>query len=229
MDIFRYYKISECDERGFPLDWERCRKCFGSGILDGPDQGHGGIPTAINCDRCDGHGSLKAASLFEAGDQRQVHRHPGATAYKPRSEWPGSPFRVRCEDCGHPMSEGTWEHVGVEGWERVKDDCPLIPLRDPMTGSRMGPGFAVHYSPCDEGCRHGGPFRCKREEGEPWTFAPHPERLAADRRLIEVFFRVEASWRPVDVRTLDRPCMLEPEFLAVLCLRCWVERGAPNG
>jgi hypothetical protein len=35
---------------------------------------------------------------------------------------------------------------------------------------------------------------------------------------------VEASWRQVDVRRLSWDHDLRPEYLAVLCLRCWSTR-----
>jgi hypothetical protein len=109
------------------------------------------------------------------------------------------------------MSEGTWEFhpqpmlCQTKGeWQKETLAYALDRLRD----RRRDPDprvVAVHYSPCDEGCRHGGPTRC-----EAFTIDGPSD--------------VEASWRQVDVRCLDWPHDLRPESLSVLCLRCFVER-----
>lgn len=197
----------DCDKSGVPLDWERCRDCYGKGRKRHrwagtmPDGGY-------SCERCDGHGSLKAAAL-------------ATIQHLDYTQMPGDIPRLgfRCEDCGHPMSEGTWEDIS-----------PGRPENDKIDHEAMRKGYAAAawkilsvdkqeptkrigdltlYSPCDEGCRHGGPGRL---DGIP----------IADMQRARI--RAEASWRPVDVRTLGWPHDLRPEKLAVLCLRCYAER-----
>jgi hypothetical protein len=78
---------------------------------------------------------------------------------------------------------------------------------------------AVHYSPCDEGCRHAGPGREWFEVAvgdDPWA-------VTEDVSQVALTYPREASWRPVDVRVLGWPHDLRPEKLAVLCLRCFAE------
>lgn len=118
---------------------------------------------------------------------------------------------IRCEDCGHPMSEGTWTHEPPCGF--VEAERRAMVEHDFSTDDK-----AVHYSPCDEGCRHGGPGR---EQVGPEVKID----LGAGSHPIEPVVRREASWRQVDVRTLGWPHDLRPEKLAVLCLRCYAERN----
>lgn len=196
MNVLRIYLPSECDSAGVPLDWERCRSCDGA---IRPESSSG--PLGVSCRTCAGHGSLKAAAL-------------GSAYLLPTSETLGTP--IRCEDCGHPMSKGTWE--GEYGDEISHADVLAgdEPLRRHL--ERNG---TVHYSPCDTGCRH-----------RPW---PGRHRTVAggwetDGILLGLAAPScrEASWRPVDVRCLSWPHDLRPEQLAVLCLRCWAARDNPG-
>lgn len=197
----------DCDKSGVPLDWERCRTCEGRGEAHGswPDGRMATMPD--RCPTCDGHGSLKAAALDHL---KRIGK---------ARTWTTPDYAPRCEDCGHPMSEGTWEDIS-----------PGRPENDKIDHEAMRKGYAAAawkilsvdkqeptkrigdltlYSPCDEGCRHGGPGRL---DGIP----------IADMQRARI--RAEASWRPVDVRTLGWPHDLRPEKLAVLCLRCYAER-----
>lgn len=208
--VLRVYDPGECDADGKPLDWERCRACEGKGHTEGGESwvapGH---TRTFVCSTCDGHGSLKAAALAS-----QAY-HDGH----------------RCEDCGHPMSEGTWEgetpdvardpnlrHDDLAHAER----CLLQGVEPTGTPTRLD-----FFSPCDEGCRHGGPGRWKEGTHPNHTWKP-ATRLGqtADGTLMLVLNEapVEASWRPVDVRLLSWPHDLRPEHLAVLCFRCWAAR-----
>lgn len=221
MTVLRVYDPPECDSAGVPLDWKCCRTCGGSGRWCECDRGE---RTPLNCwscskDRCptcDGHGSLKAAVLAAM----RGFDGPIRGMFAPRT--------IRCEDCGHPMSEGTWEghrladdphHQrsaarSAETYLREYDGIPPRP---------MGLDF---YSPCDEGCRHGGPGRGPLPgDSTQWQpfLALTPESLT---NVVLTTPGFEASWRPVDVRTLSYPNVLLPEKLAVLCLRCWVARMA---
>ena len=209
--ILRIYDPPECDERGVPLDWERCRLCEGTGAgRMRVEQHEPGRYRSVRspddtdvCGRCDGHGSLKAAAL--AGLKTSVRA------------WDGVHSTFRCEGCGHPMSEGTWQGM-YPGWSRD------VILRQAEYELRQGrePTFAggdpVYFSRCDERCKHGGPGRVyvglDRIDWRPW--GPGEPLVAGPTH--------EASWRQVDVRTLGWPHDLRPEKLAVLCLRCWAAR-----
>src|SRR5207249_382467 len=63
----------------------------------------------------------------------------------------------RCEDCGHPMSEGTWDGVPLS--ERL-DAAHYLAGAEAAFVLGVDPGnYVIHYSSCDEWCRHGGPGR----------------------------------------------------------------------
>lgn len=200
LPILRVYDPAECDAAGVPLDWERCRHCGGPGSWRvAPTEDY------ETCHVCEGHGSLKAAALA-------VLR--GRTSGLVVGDVPP----VRCEGCAHPMSEGTWDwrqrpanpvvEIG-QAWEMLSTG------REPVSGQVL----SVHYSPCDEGCRHGGPGRGR-------VLAPGGAYLAEVTNAAGEAARhgFEASWRSVDVRTLGWAHDLRPEKLAVLCLRCYAER-----
>ncbi len=209
MTVLRVYDPTECDEAGVPLDWERCRAL----IHQKPMRPGGDLipPDHSLCTRCDGHGSLKAAALARF-----------ARKYGPGWDRCGT---GNAEGCGHPMSEGMWEgdrHGGDEGYWL---DQVAFQLRAGVEPSDV----AVHFSPCEEGCRHGGPGRCWYPGGEHggtphWDayedFTPDAREDTRDNG----FGSGEASWRPVDVRSLGWSHDLRPEKLAVLCLRCWAAR-----
>ena len=159
--VLRIYDPAECDEHGVPLAWESCACSFSS---------------RIPCHVCDGHGSLRAAALADCAMRQASGLRPAP------------PTGIRCESCGHPISEGTWEPERV--WGR---SIPEWVVRDLAAGRE--PRFAVprvHYSPCDEECRHG------RDVG---TRRVGTVMVAFDTSA----WRTEASWRPVDVRTLGWP------------------------
>lgn len=229
--LLRNYKPPECDTSGMPLNWEQCRKCLRTGVL--PTDTYG-LMGATTCDQCGGHGSLRAAALAM---KAREWRGDGPTG----EGWVSTTV-VRCEDCGHPMSEGTWSPTGDGAFEqKVWTNQALECLR---RGVEPGPdtinrkawcytgGLSVHFSPCDKGCDHGGPGRCY-ENGE-WRITD----ILKWHRQSE--HQTEASWRPVDLRVgaaafgmegFDpsnplhvRPFDLRPENLSVLCLRCYAER-----
>lgn len=224
--ILRVYDPSECDAHGVPLDWERCRSCSGGGRarhmepvpLAGARQPRIALKPGLHdcgpCHACGGHGSLKAAALY--GRRCFAASLPegtiGATALLATT--------ARCEDCGHPMSDGTWEHLGVS--VKLTDATRAWWTQDALQRGLDTPGprdAPTHYSPCDEGCRHGGPGRVLNVSARVGS----PEWLHV-LDLSEWKRKSEASWRAVDVRTLGWPHDLRPEKLAVLCLRCFAER-----
>lgn len=225
MSILRIYDPDECDPHGIPLDWKHCRACMGTGdelegtIGDVPlvgDQRVGLKPglrrTGRACATCGGHGSLKDAALF------------GTLAARCGVHTPEPTKGVRCEGCGHPMSEGTWEGATGGAVEMIEQAALTMLMRgtEPSNDGTSGP---VHHSACDEGCRHSGPVRVTFESG-------NQEKMALAAATIgEMVGNVptnvvayEASWRQVDVRTLGWVMDLRPEKLAVLCLRCAAER-----
>jgi hypothetical protein len=210
MSVLRVYTPAECDADGVPLDWEQCRECDGVGWF--PEEDAGGNQWRETCPVCEGHGSLKRAALDH-------WRHSVTIPVPYEGDPPITiPREVRCEGCGHPMSDGTWEGrrppieagYDAEGFARNAlrrgDEPDFSPL-----------GYGVHYSACDEGCGHGGPvlrFNAYGRDG-----AASYDELPPIR---DGFF---ASWRQVDVRRLSWPCDLRPEMLAMLCTRCYAERG----
>lgn len=190
MTVLGVVDPKDCDAAGLPLDWDRCRNC--AGTTEPPD-----LVAHIGCEVCDGHGSLKAAALFEMA-KRQIARM-GVKAGP----------SLRCESCSHPMSEGMWEPDPV---------LTSAADREGFLRRVMEAGFDyttfVHYSACDTLCdehRELGPGRIRGEGcGGDLTITPGT---------------VEASWRPVDIRTLGWAHDLRPERLAVLCLRCFAARS----
>lgn len=213
MTVLRIYDPWECGEDGRPLDWEHCQACDGRGFAGEDDQ---------RCGHCEWHGSLKVAARaalviadMPVGPERYRHRVAEQHA-------------VRCEDCGHPMSEGTWEGDPPQNAHKARVFCERRALEEIRNGN-LAPGLpVVHFSPCDESCRHEGPLRWRYQadhQERPWTQVPadiegRPLGLLADGNCIE------ATWRPVDVRTLGWKHDLRPERLAILCLRCWAQRSS---
>jgi len=123
------------------------------------------------------------------------------------------------------MSEGTWEgeldhEFGArEGFEWAAGK--LGGGEEPWA-YEIGRGadprlYPVHYSPCDEGCRHGGPMRAR---GVTTDDDRSPLQRYGRSPVGGLVGDPVASWRSVDVRTLGRPHDLRPGRLAVLCLRC---------
>lgn len=219
--ILRRYDLDECGADGVPLDWDRCRRCGGSGSrtvnyghtvnADGSLGGRGMRST--RCKACAGYGSLRAAALAS------MMGTPYYFTALPPSGW--GERRPRCGDCGHPMSEGTWEYLsGCDELTWTAHELFVGALDALIAGRQPELGPAVHYSPCNEGCRH-GMFRC-RADSAPWFEA---ELSTAEMRtFLEQGVDVDASWRHVDVRTMSSPRDLRPENCAVLCLRCWAAR-----
>jgi hypothetical protein len=247
--VLREYKPHECDEQGVPLDWDECRACGGTGIdhtahrraMEALAEAHEEDPIANSpatvrrptCEACGGHGSLKAAALADAHG-----RQPGTLHGQPPA---------RCEGCGHPMGDGTWER-GAEYWhEALRRDLGVGSSRWAFEHLRRGnepPSrtlqhrVGVHFSPCDEGCRHDGPGRHRLTDEDYLTWKAIPDTAKARTGLGVGNYEVEASWRQVDVRTgvpapanhphpmiYTRPWNLRPENLALLCLRCWAGRA----
>lgn len=217
-DLLRVYDPAECDSDGAPLDWERCRTCRGYGKRLAGLMGRGEYE---RCSTCAGHGSLKAATLARRWDLVMGCGHS-----------PVDPPRAyRCEDCGHPTSEGTWEGGGPINPTHMQHTVPLMLGigREPEFTDDDGNVFRpVHYSPCDKWCHHGGPGR--------WEFPRKPGEIhqgviegsmaeGSVGRDVARGVSHEASWRQVDVRTLGWPHDLRPERLAILCLRCWAGRS----
>lgn len=230
MSVLHVYDPAECDPAtGVPLGWERCRTCEGSGAKrDVPQAGRYGPGS---CSACGGHGSLKAAALAFQRERQidaeftRVYRNPANDALTEQQREEMVSTVVRCEGCGHPASDGTWTWRDAEAERRFGT---LVPER--VKNSRVAldvlregrePGLPeVHYSRCDEGCRHDGPARMRKDGGHAWHPLARGERAEIAGGMIQ-----EASWRPVDVRTLGWPHDLRPEKLVVLCLRCYAERA----
>ena len=213
MSVLRVYLPRECDEAGVPLDWWSCRRCADRpGVIWMKD----GTGDEYPCPDCEGHGSLRAAAM--AAVEPRGWSSADHINYQRGDEVP-----ARCEDCGHPMSEGTWEAWNLEAARPHVGKVERYALAALRTMPAVDPGFngwwnATHYSPCDEGCRHGGVVATYERPTAPIREARF---LSATGESI---VRREASWRGVDVRCLSWPHDLRPEQLAVLCLRCWAAR-----
>ena len=218
---------SDCDEHGVPLDWERCRALIHQKPLRPPfDLSHS------LCSTCGGHGSLKAAALdavracsryrnlqwpwfsphllAKTDTKEQIEERMGqleAASVAMDAEV------TRCESCFHPMSEGTW---AFEGPTWTDEDIEL--------GLMSGGASNRFYSACDERCEHDRVGRYRR--GEKLDAGARPWRSKGEHPRPSAGWEVEASWRPVAVRTLGWPHDLRLENLAVLCLRCYADRGA---
>lgn len=133
-------------------------------------------------------------------------------------------INVRCEDCQHPMSEGTWEGD--------TSDNKLMARRMEFAGKRLRlgeepVGDPIHFSRCDEKCEHGGAgrWRSSMSLSPGWMERPDASMPVSQVEMtLKECDELQASWRPVDVRRLSWPHDLRPENLAVLCLRCFVAR-----
>lgn len=219
----RLYTKAECEEWTArmrqgprPLDWERCRTCEGAGEVDAGDEGGGVMdgplrPVFLPCPTCGGYGSLRAMARIVAIHQGLYS--PVAWSDYLRGAEKGR-YPARCEDCSHPMSDGTWDGPAVEvmgdglgqvSAERMVEDW-IEQQHDPKR-VRYNADF---WSACDEGCKHGIDAGAR--------IKPRPVELGGPRPG-------SASWRQVDVRTLGWAFDLSRSNLAILCLRCWMARG----
>lgn len=205
MDILRWYEPDECDDNGVPWNWEHCQKCDGRGFAGEDDQ---------RCGYCEGYGSLRSSLL-------DVLAHDRSFRYF------ADPFR--CQACGHPMSEGTWEGPAFTSLAEVQrqelDHAWRCLLEDIEPTGTIG--RADYFSPCDDRCRHAGPGRWRSTITGQWLErADDSVSVHRVEMMLKEADPVEASWRPVDVRTLGWPHDLRPERLAILCLRCWAARSS---
>lgn len=127
----------------------------------------------------------------------------------------------RCEGCGHPLSDGAWVgsrplHI-AEGFDFLLLDRVVEGLRHGVDERRLGE--RVHYSPCDEGCTHGGPGRSQPSDqagiGEQCGWNLYADLRDSPRQYVSVGgcvpALVEASWRGESA---------DPNS----CLRCWAAR-----
>jgi hypothetical protein len=131
---------------------------------------------------------------------------------------------VRCECCGHPLCR---DEVWHDRRRAPRDPRTIIDgeLRSRYLAAaervlREGREPAelveyVHYSPCDEGCRHGGPVRARHPHEQAWEHWGR-ELTLPSLPATYAHAEVQASWRPVATRATG-----------VLCLRCYAERLQP--
>lgn len=239
----RVYDPKECDERGVPLDWERCRTCH-DGV--GLEPGYSTIGVAgylrhgsrtsdwgadVPCPTCGGHGSLKIAVLGHLkrgqwvaqagiGSEAWVRRFNMVEAAPPD-------FLARCECCGHPMVEGTWDNPGAPDGDPLLDEISIDSLLHKPLNSFHEWAFrhgGAHYSACDERCAHHGPGRATGGQLRDELVGRWLQK--ANQYGITPTPTFEALWRSVDARLLGWEHDLRPERLALLCLRCWTERQA---
>lgn len=215
MSVLRVYDPAQCDAEGVPLDWECCQSCGGRGVEYGgigmvnPAIGVGYVmDTEQPCRVCVGHGSLRAAALHTRATVDADPRTSMILDFLATNQQ----LLVSCEDCQHPMSEGTWGSGRRPAPTELFAQRALVDALRFLKGGNepRRPGF---WSVCGEACAHGGHLR---EAGRP-----NSEMVDGEGDLFEV---PEASWRHVDVRTLGWAADLRPEKLAVLCLRCWAAR-----
>lgn len=162
------------------------------------------------------HASLARATC-SCGWQSQVMDDGDArdAAWTHREHDPHPAHGVaRCEGCGHPWSDGTWEGDG-----RLQPTPHALRLG-------VAPTNGVHWSPCDTGCQHSGSVRMHnpdQTDAAPYWSDPLKFETSVAYNA-EAGLEVEASWRGVDVRTLGWPHDLRPQMLALLCLRCLAAR-----
>lgn len=122
------------------------------------------------------------------------------------------------------MGEGVFEGDQPYFGEELTLAAAFDLLREGTDPADFGDGNCTHYSPCDEGCRHGGPGRWTNGGAMGWGLLADSDGYPDVREAVRDRLTPEAAWRPVDVRTLGWPHDLRFEKLAVLCLRCWAAR-----
>jgi Zn finger protein HypA/HybF involved in hydrogenase expression len=215
MSVLRVYDPWECTSDGVPLNWDCCRCCNRVGVVYASPEAirrthvpEGAPIESCSCPMCGSHGSLKAEALAKLIIERIRRGDAGEN---------NDPLTPRCEDCGHPMNEGTWEpHPPQDRSGKTHPDANReITMALAEFWERRG---VVHFSPCDEDCNHDGPGRKPFDGG--WIGC---NEMMNNVGITKGF---QASRRPVDVRCLGWPHDLRPERLAVLCLRCWAERSS---
>lgn len=216
----RIYDPWELGVGNRPVGWERCEACGGGGKVASPKAGWPDSQDSVLavkyesrvCEWCGGHGSLKAACLHGLGLAIRGVTHP----------LDGDWHMRRCEDCAHPMTEGTWVNPDhPRSGSPILDDVAIAELLTKPYHTFHGWAErhgAVHYSPCDKFCHHSGPGRAPR-----WGEMVEYNELINNVGITPGF---EASWRPVDVRTLGHPFDLRIERIALLCSRCYGTRDA---
>lgn len=245
----RVYVPAECDERMNPLDWEKCRACSptdcpGCG-RSGSLEERAGDRTLIQCEQCDWtarcacdrHGSIRAAALAALRqhdcDCPATNNGGGPCVCGHAPSLNGGTEMVevvaRCEGCGHPASEGTWEGYGAsEGDTPMAERFMGAALAAIVAGVDTSPATfqPTYYSLCDAGCRHDlAATQVDMRGGAGWeSVGPDPLRLGG--QTVQEFLTwchvpVRASWRHVDVCRLYFPNMVRLEDLRLLCFRCW--------
>lgn len=241
--ILREYSPAECDNQGLPLDWFKCQWCRGSGSrLHRPQDGGGmHVNGPKTCPDCDGQGSLRAAALMALWKHDQKDTGSGICVEGPSC--PVLTHKARCEGCGHPMSDGEWE--GLE----VSEELVIANAEEKLELGSEPHRNGVHYSPCDERCRHQGPSwledgtstsagRLKLRRLGVWkgTGEPYEGTIKASWRIVDIRVGMEVMnlfkagisvYDVTEFNNLDvwhlRPWDLRRENVALLCLRCWVE------
>ncbi|MET0601869.1 MAG: hypothetical protein ABW167_07755 [Baekduia sp.] len=228
-----WWKCGDCNANNRGAD-AFCHRCGSGAPEDGPEP----------CERCAGFGCLKAAAiearrLVQAGDEvmrrwgdqrtfegmslEVIHEH--AVRFEALRQEVHETWKVCCEDCFHPMGDaGFWEREGSDQVPYGAPDLWAISQKMWLDAMRKHGDDRVyqpvHWSPCSALCRHGGPMRFRNLLGG-WEnvspLGPIQAQAATDRAAW-------ASWREVDLRLLDWPHDLSRSSVAVLCLRCYVER-----
>lgn len=120
---------------------------------------------------------------------------------------------------GYPLA---W-HQAIKHAVREEAGHRCVRCRHPYRGGEHGRG---EWSPCDEQCRHQGPFRWRVEDAGEWHFEPDPKEMpgvmcGSARGTVNSGHEVEAQWRILTVHHLDE-VKLNCRWwnLAALCQRC---------
>ena len=226
----------DCDEHGTPLDWLRCRGCGGPGIIRHDHvpgrrfnevcptcDGHGCLKAAALArlllergrddhvtdveDVYSEHGSFARATCscgWESAVMDDSDAHDAAWMHREHDPHPAHGV-ARCEDCNHLMGEGTWEG-DINPHQTMPDKIAYV-IQCFRLGKEPALEIGVHYSRCDEKCRHGGHMRMHNigpsipEDTWVEVEGAHPNDPPVDVQAHVKFFDVvHASWRQVDVR-----------------------------
>lgn len=243
--LLRIYDPEECGIDGAPLDWKKCRACDGtgrrvlsplSGLLPGTTAA---VLRSEACPVCEGHGSLKALALESIakrsrGGKTFTPHQKNCIAYNTMGghcDCHRALLPFRCEGCGHPMNDGIWNGADLDGdgpeevarfWTAQARKCLRLGT-EPFWGAK---GMPVYWSPCDEGCRHGGPVLARSLASVVWDAFPTDPPRPIDQMVRS--HDVKASWRQVGIRRMGWAHDLRPERLAILCLRCYAERNSTD-